>query len=190
MLSKIFDNTRWLVSGAVLATILYTRSLESLYCCVGGVMCGILAKVLKHVIRQPRPGLEARRPAAAPTTTASSAVNEGLNPGLTLVRKLKSSLLSSKGQYGMPSSHSQATGFFASYITFALLDRVSGSQPWKWPVLVLLNGAGISVAISRVTLRYHTWPQVLVGLVVGYAFGWLWLRWYDVVLAALPHGMK
>lgn len=67
--------------------------------------------------------------------------------------------------YSFPSGHAAAGGFFATSITYLMAQQFSG-------IIVLLVSAlvvaiGVSIAVSRVFLRAHTIPQVLVGLIIG-----------------------
>jgi len=99
-------------------------------------------KCLKKVLRHPRP-------------VAVVIIKE--TPSSTPIQ-LK------KFTYGMPSSHSAAVSFFATYSYFLL------SFPWFIPFIIM----AISVAWSRVKLGYHTWSQVGVGITVGISVALLW----------------
>lgn len=84
----------------------------------------------------------------------------------------------------MPSTHSAAIAFYASYITFAC---------WGLPVHHSLIGVpyirlaplittpwALIILASRVWLGHHTWAQVAGG--AAYGFGWsiLWFcLWQD-----------
>lgn len=93
--------------------------------------------------------------------------------------------------YGMPSSHSQFSSFFAVYIALLLLRRGLGGRDlpeWRRRTYVALAAAGsVAVAASRVYLCYHTKKQVLVGYTAGVvcAVGWYmvtaWMRETEVV---------
>lgn len=63
----------------------------------------------------------------------------------------------------MPSSHSANLTYFAATIALA-------ATPWTWPAL-----AALAVLLSwRVMWRYHTLPQVLVGISLGAAVAYCW----------------
>ncbi|KAI8972710.1 phosphatidic acid phosphatase type 2/haloperoxidase, partial [Pilobolus umbonatus] len=47
--------TRELVIGCTFLTIVYYRTFHPVYFCIGAILTTIIAKVMKHVIRQPRP---------------------------------------------------------------------------------------------------------------------------------------
>ena len=102
--------------------------------------------------------------------------------------------------YGMPSSHAQFAAYFAAYLALFLLVRhrptanpssspkppspskpPSSSAPRSPPptrqhrlLALALPLLALLVAISRVHLRYHTLPQVLVGSGAGAACGAAW----------------
>lgn len=78
--------------------------------------------------------------------------------------------------YGMPSSHAQFMGFFATYVILwtlrnckktSLLLRLARS-------FVVLGTAG-AVCVSRIYLTYHTVEQVVIGFLIGFGSG---LAWY------------
>lgn len=80
-----------LVSAMAAAALLYFRSFHACYIVLGGIQAAILAKILKHIIRQPRP---------APSS--------------------KTFVPQAKG-YGMPSSHSQVVAYFGVYLQLLLM---------------------------------------------------------------------
>lgn len=71
-----------------MVAVLLFGSLHLIYFFAGSVLCAITAKVLKHLIRQPRPVV----------------VSSSRHENITI-----------KTSYGMPSSHSQVMAFFATY---------------------------------------------------------------------------
>jgi dolichyldiphosphatase len=78
----------------VAVAIIYFRSFHACYVALGGCIAAIVAKILKLIIRQPRP---------APSPDAV--------------------LPQAKG-YGMPSSHSQVVAFFGVYLQTVMLYEV------------------------------------------------------------------
>lgn len=121
---------------------LVTREVEPV-----GVVCGHLVnealnKAVKHVYKQPRPDFHKDFGALS-------------SYGLT---------------YGMPLAHSQFMGFFAAYYSLVVL-KLPVSRATRRAGPVLLGGAALAVAFSRVYLLYHTPEQVLVGLLVGAVWG-------------------
>lgn len=123
-----------------------------------GILCNeILAQTLKRVVEEPRP------------------------PSCAAVDFCKT--------YGMPSSHAQLATFAATLATLHLRRRragclptaaAAGTSPGRLddPLSALLVGltwpVAAAVGMSRVYLGYHSQAQVLVGSVVGVAFGCLW----------------
>lgn len=121
---------------------LITREIEPVIV-VGGHLVGeVVNKIIKHIVRQPRPDFHKDFGASS--------------YGLT---------------YGMPSAHSQFMGFFTAYYICTILMRVP-LQRWQKAVGVLaLSVAACGVAFSRVYLLYHTAAQVAVGVIVGVVLG-------------------
>lgn len=111
---------------------------------VGGHLCGeILNKIIKRLIKQPRPDFHKDFGSGSYSLT-----------------------------YGMPLAHSQFMGFFAAYFICILLFKMShfslAQKHAGCAILVVLSGL---VAFSRVYLLYHTPQQVLVGVMFGAALG-------------------
>ncbi|KAI9060096.1 PAP2-domain-containing protein [Trametes sanguinea] len=130
--------------------LLYTRSAGVAYFVVGAVLCSITVKILKRCFRQPRP--------------VTVIVNG---------RRRKKS-------YGMPSTHSAVIMFFATYITLACaflpIHPSFPSSPALtrgMPPLVVVPLAS-TIAVSRIWLGHHTWPQVAAGCAYGLAVAPLW----------------
>lgn len=123
---------------------LITREIEPAIV-VGGHLIGeIINKVIKHIVRQPRPDFH------------------------------KDFGISSYGlSYGMPSAHSQFMGFFAVYFMLNVWYRVPMQKQYKYAAIFILTASAVMVAFSRVYLLYHNVPQVVVGVVVGATFGML-----------------
>ncbi|CAH1763210.1 5710_t:CDS:2 [Entrophospora sp. SA101] len=123
------DKTRtWL---AILAGIVlgYFRDFHTIYTIAGGTFVTIITNILKLIFRQPRPYKDKYG--------------------------TKTSLITSKEKldYGMPSSHSSITIFFATFITLQL-----------------------------VIIGHHTKSQVIVGMLLGLICGILWNNlWWNFV---------
>jgi membrane-associated phospholipid phosphatase len=90
-------NTRYIVISIVSTIIIYTREWEALVCSLGGILCGLTAKILKQWIKEPRPSKE--------PMVGDQSVFE---------------LFHSSNDYGMPSSHTASLVYFATYATFRL----------------------------------------------------------------------
>lgn len=122
---------------------LITREIEPVIV-VGGHLIGeILNKIIKHLIKQPRPDFHKDFGVAS-------------GHGLT---------------YGMPSAHSQFMGFFALYFACIIINKVPKPKQQKVVGVCILLLISILVAFSRVYLLYHTVPQVIVGILVGSVLG-------------------
>jgi dolichyldiphosphatase len=146
-------------------------------------------KTLKQIIKQPRPNGPKRhvkqkfkKHQESPSNNISSAVNASDNVNF-------------KVEYGMPSSHSGATSFFAVYGSLALLSSyplpLEALDPVFWTSPKAFERAplkelsafffatglilfSILVAWSRVRIGYHTVAQVVVGYLVGTTVSYLW----------------
>lgn len=121
---------------------LITREIEPVIAVAGHLVGEIINKIIKHLVKQPRPDFHKEFGASS--------------YGLT---------------YGMPSAHSQFMGFFAAYFMCNVWKRVPMKKNHKLLVNGLLAVAAVLVAFSRVYLWYHSAQQVLVGLVVGVLAG-------------------
>ncbi|KXS18397.1 hypothetical protein M427DRAFT_29727 [Gonapodya prolifera JEL478] len=177
------------VSLSILAVIvgaLYFHTLHPLYVVAGGTSSAILAKILKLAFRVPRP----------PSSSKSKKKEERDNrrgwekhlPRLvTPLVDLTHALMSAEA-YAMPSSHSQSTAFFSSYITITLVMTIPASVPPSDPTpstpamvtAFAVSVAWLAVAWSRVRLGHHTWGQTAAGWAFGtaHAFAW-WVLWRE-----------
>lgn len=90
--------------------------------------------------------------------------NAFFSRGLKFIINEKRPVGARKKDPGMPSSHAQSLYYFATYATLLLYD--SGSMIGIGCVQAL----GLILASLRVTLGYHTMPQVLVGALAGSLF--------------------
>lgn len=100
-----------------------------------------------------------------------------------------------KKSYGMPSTHSAAITFYATYISLAakLLPihptLPASSLTRTLPVALAIPWAS-SVIYSRIRLGHHTWPQVSVGCACGVAFAGLWFRLWVSGLDEVGHDLE
>jgi dolichyldiphosphatase len=86
----------------------------------------------------------------------------------------------------MPSTHSAAIVFFASYIVFACWSLPMHHTLLSIPVLrlapLITTPWALNILASRVWLGHHTWAQVAAGAAYGFAWAVLWLViWQDGV---------
>ncbi|KAJ2786768.1 hypothetical protein GGI15_001260 [Coemansia interrupta] len=79
-----------------------------------------------------------------------------------------------KTSYGMPSTHSAAVIYFASYLVYILHDLASSHRRMLSALSVLAIAFGSVGALSRVFNRHHTLPQVLAGSALGVSFATAW----------------
>ncbi|ETW87237.1 hypothetical protein HETIRDRAFT_413567 [Heterobasidion irregulare TC 32-1] len=141
---RFLDHTNFTVTSLTAGVVLYSCSAGVAYFSLGAVACSLTVKVLKRVFRQPRP----------------------LHP-------------KNKRTYGMPSTHSATITYFGTYIPLACAylpihpSFPSSAMSRTVPPLIVIPWAAL-IAISRIWLGHHTWPQVLCGCAYGFAFAFLW----------------
>jgi len=144
---RLLDRTNTIVTGLTAVTLLYTCSTGIAYFCAGAVACTISVKCIKPILGQARP----EKPRQ-------------------------------KHTYGMPSTHSATITFYGTYIPSAcvwlpLHASLPESPLFRAFVAFVVVLWTCAVAYSRVSLGYHTAPQVIVGCIYGFAFAcvWFWL---------------
>ncbi|KAJ8078760.1 hypothetical protein PM082_013043 [Marasmius tenuissimus] len=144
-----FDKINLTVTVATALVNVWTGSMGVAYFTAGATCCSLAVKVVKKMVRQPRPVV----------------VMEGS-------RKVKKS-------YGMPSTHSAVITFYMSYMFLACsrlpihpsLPRSSLTR--LVPPLICVPW-GVAICQSRVWLGHHDWAQVLAGCAFGVAFSTAW----------------
>ena len=111
------------------------------------------AKLIKHLIKAPRP--------PPPAFSTPSQVRP-------------------KQTYGMPSTHSTALSFYLAYL-IPLLPSLSHHLTIPVKIMQLLVLAYWLAGVwSRVALGYHTFPQVIGGIVLGCTMAVGWKRvWFS-----------
>ncbi|TPX39947.1 hypothetical protein SeLEV6574_g06909 [Synchytrium endobioticum] len=137
----VFDQTRWIVISIVASTILASRSFEACWATLGGCLCSALAKVLKQCLLQPRP-----RPPTINTQDQNG--SNGSFKDTRLHGRYK------QGEYGMPSSHSQATTYFATYLSLFCLNHLR--PPYNWIMVSSLSALTV-VMSSGIHDRMFGW---------------------------------
>ena len=146
-LDSINNATKWTVSAATALVLFRNRADPATrFAVVGSVVAAFLTKVLKKLVNESRPS-EAR-----------------------------------KKDPGMPSSHAQSLAFLSTSAARAILVSSNNGKgtiffPFLTPAAAsaaLVLAAAMLLATLRVTLGYHTWPQVVAGGVLGclLALGW------------------
>ncbi|KAJ7774642.1 PAP2-domain-containing protein [Mycena maculata] len=150
-LLSFLDRTHFTVTALTATAILITRSAAVLYFGAGALACSLSVKLLKHGIRQPRPASQKQ-----------------------------------KKTYGMPSTHSATISYYATFLALAcvylpLHPSLPASTLVRALVPVVVLPCATLIALSRIWLGHHTWPQVAVGCTygVGFAGVWftLWVNW-------------
>ncbi|CAK8674698.1 unnamed protein product [Clavelina lepadiformis] len=118
-------------------------------------------------------------------------LNEGVNLVLKyIVREPRptSPHTVSNLEYGWPSSHSQFTWFFVTYIIFFIYFRSHSSNSmieliWKHSMTAVCILTACVVAFSRYYLQYHNFNQVLWGSFFGVVLGTGWFVFTHVILS-------
>ncbi|KAJ7155982.1 hypothetical protein C8R43DRAFT_884150 [Mycena crocata] len=93
------------------------------------------------------------------------------------IRQPRPAFRQKKKTYGMPSTHSATIAYYATFVPLACVYLPL--HPSLFPgarvltPLVVLPWAAL-IALSRVWLGHHTWPQVAVGCAYGVAFAGVW----------------
>jgi dolichyldiphosphatase len=89
------------------------------------------------------------------------------------------------GKYGMPSSHAQFMGWFATYFSLFIFIKTMlsiGSLDYVWKTIC--TGVAVCTSVlccaSRIYLGYHTMAQVLYGVVLGAGVAVLWFTLVQV----------
>ncbi|EJD52106.1 hypothetical protein AURDEDRAFT_55881, partial [Auricularia subglabra TFB-10046 SS5] len=147
--------SQYLTTAGGAAVALNTRSAAVAHFLAGAVLCALSVKVVKRLIRQPRP-----------------------------VNRL------------MPSTHSAAIWFFASYAVLANAQLPTHPAFPQAPAFRTLSTYGLVlwasvVAGSRLWLGHHTVAQVAVGSAygMGCAYGWF-VMWTRTGLAEFGHNLE
>ncbi|GCC34530.1 dolichyldiphosphatase 1 isoform X1 [Chiloscyllium punctatum] len=95
-------------------------------------------------------------------------------------------------EYGMPSSHSQFIWFFSIYSLLFLYLRMHQTNNarcldllWRHILSICLLAVAFLVSYSRVYLMYHSWSQVIYGVIAGAIMGAIWFIFTQEVLTPL-----
>ena len=92
-------------------------------------------------------------------------------------------LASDRDECGVPSNHAQSVAFFSTFASYLLLYEVRARKTWIRDFLILaLYVLMFLVATSRVYLEYHTPKQVSIGVVLGLAFAFVWIKFHRFFL--------
>ncbi|KAJ7449794.1 hypothetical protein FB451DRAFT_1286566 [Mycena latifolia] len=93
------------------------------------------------------------------------------------IRQPRPAFRQTKKTYGMPSTHSGTVAYYATFVPLACIYLpLHPSLPAIARVLVpvvVLPWAAL-IALSRLWLGHHTWPQVAVGCAYGVVFAGVW----------------
>ncbi|KIY70903.1 hypothetical protein CYLTODRAFT_408528 [Cylindrobasidium torrendii FP15055 ss-10] len=199
---RILDHTNLYTTAATAALVLYTRSLDVAFFAVAAVGCSLTVKVVKRIIRQPRPVVEqnGRRvkvtygmPSTHSATITFFAVfGSGHGLHITYGRLTPECVghpYPSVPESGLSHAFPAFAGVPTGHPTHSHSTASSSSLP-RWthtlsPPLLALHA--LVVCLSRVWLGHHTYPQVLAGAAYGtfYAFC-IFSAWKCVALPGAP----
>jgi dolichyldiphosphatase len=80
----------------------------------------------------------------------------------------------------MPSTHSAAIAFYATYITFACFALPKHHSLLSIPLLrlapLITTPWAATIIASRVWLGHHTWEQVAAGCAYGFCWSIIWFN--------------
>lgn len=72
------------------------------------------------------------------------------------------------GGYAFPSAHSSISFFFATFLSFLILNTgIYIKASTKYLMIGFLYLIAVLIAISRIALKVHTFDQVVIGSAVG-----------------------
>ena len=155
-LSYINESTKFLVSGAALATLVARPEVAVVWCLIGSVVNSACGKVLKKLLNEKRPEGAAKADPGMPSSHALS---------LSYLSVYAAAALAWRG-----GRDGGAVLFFGP----------ARGAPWPVsatlvaPGCVALIALGVFFTWLRVKLGYHTKPQVVVGYVLGAATAMAW----------------
>ncbi|CAG8549479.1 10549_t:CDS:2 [Paraglomus occultum] len=130
---KVLDKINLWLSILATCALAYFRDAHVSFAILGAVTTSIIVRILKRIIRQPRP-----KTALKPRTT-----------------------------YGMPSTHSASTMYFAVYTSLYLASSVPTLTVFRTLFITILLGVALFIVWSRVELGHHTGAQVIAGTIAG-----------------------
>ncbi|KZP25420.1 PAP2-domain-containing protein [Athelia psychrophila] len=153
------DRTNLTVTSLTACFLAHTRSVGVAYFVAGAVMTSLTVKVLKRILRQPRP------------------VN--IVPALQKGSK----------NYGMPSTHSATITYYATYVPLACLylpihPSLPDNRLMRYVPPAIIIPWAMLICVSRNWLGHHSWPQVAVGCLHGLAFACFWFSLWTHGLSA------
>ena len=115
---------------------------------VGIFTNSVLNLILKGIIQEPRPLFDNKKIHLMKTNAKHYFYNDGIPFNI----------------FGMPSGHAQSA-FFTTFFIFLALKNTN--------LFYLFLLYSILICYQRVKEEYHSLPQVIVGAIVGSAFGYL-----------------
>ncbi|KAI5121162.1 hypothetical protein M0805_007159 [Coniferiporia weirii] len=141
----LLEKTNRIVTGMTACVVLYTRSAGVAYFAAGAVACSLSVKVVKHIIRQPRPvhPVSKKKTYGMPSTHSATITHFAVYiPLACAYLPVHPSL-----------PQSQWTRLIPPVIVV----------PWA-----------MAIVHSRMWLGHHTWQQCAVGCLYGIAFALSW----------------
>lgn len=145
----VLENSNIVVSGLTAVFVLYTRSAGVAYFTAGAVVCSRTAKLVKRLIREPRP----LHP--EPGRQKSSYGMPSTHSAVITYYALYTILAS---------------------VNFPIHPSLPDS-PWTRAIApLMITPWAIAIATSRIWLGHHTWRQVLAGFTHGVVFTFIWYR--------------
>ncbi|KAF8585832.1 hypothetical protein K439DRAFT_1342550 [Ramaria rubella] len=146
----VFDRTNIIITCLTTCVQLYTRSAGVAYFIVGALSCSLSVKMVKKMIKQPRPLGKTKKLTYGMPSTHSATIT------------YYSSYICAACLYLPLHKSFERIPPFVSSLAF---ETVVPIVVVPWASLVIL---------SRVWLGHHTWEQVAVGIAYGALFSSIW----------------
>ncbi|KDQ63325.1 hypothetical protein JAAARDRAFT_53549 [Jaapia argillacea MUCL 33604] len=144
----LLRKVNWVITALTAGFILYTRSSGVVYFTSGAVLCSLTAKLLKRVVRQPRPlSRPEKKKASYGMPSTHSATISFYATYVTL-----------------------ACAYLPLHPSLPNNPMIRVIPPVVSPICAYF------VASSRVWLGKHSWPQIAVGCLYGTVFAIYWFK--------------
>ncbi|WWC67133.1 uncharacterized protein I206_101040 [Kwoniella pini CBS 10737] len=179
LLLYILDETHITITLLTALAILYTKDAHVVWFAIGALNSSLSAKLLKNLIRNPRPTSKTiTTKTTIPKSSSSSFEKEKENKkNLKSSSSLKTYKIKNKKTYGMPSTHSTSLTFYFIYLIPFLINKNLNSNFQFFRNLLSILGISIYWLLglwSRKKLGYHNLKQIFGGILFGSFLAFIW----------------